>query len=212
MWVYFNVPEARYLDYKARLEAGETGLDVSLKLANGEIFPEPGEIGAIEADFNNETGNIAFRADFPNPKGLLRYGQTGTILIHRTLEDAIVIPQRATYEILAKKYVWVVEPVGKGGSKHAKHEEHEEHEGSAKKGEHGAGHHESAPGKEVGVVRQREIVIQDELDDLYVIKKGLEVGDKIVFEGVQQVRDGDEVDYVMKAPQEILSHLKYHAE
>ena len=65
-------------------------------------------IGAIEAQFNNETGNIAFRADFPNPDGLLRHGQTGTILIHRTLKNALVIPQRATFELLDKRYVWVV--------------------------------------------------------------------------------------------------------
>ena len=65
-------------------------------------------IGAIEGQFNNENGNIAFRADFPNPDGLLRHGQTGTILIHRTLKNALVIPQRATFELLDKRYVWVV--------------------------------------------------------------------------------------------------------
>ena len=48
-------------------------------LANGEKFDQPGKIGAIEADFNNENGNIPFRADFPNPDRLLRHGQTGTI-------------------------------------------------------------------------------------------------------------------------------------
>ena len=50
------------------------------------MFPQSGKIGAIEAEFNNETGNIAFRADFPNPDGLLRHGQTGTMLIHRVAE------------------------------------------------------------------------------------------------------------------------------
>ena len=74
-------------------------------LANDNKFPQTGKIGAIEAQFNNETGNIAFRADFPNPDRLLRHGQTGTILIHRMLHDAIVIPQRATFEILDKRYV-----------------------------------------------------------------------------------------------------------
>src|SRR5690606_10781871 len=73
MWVYFNVPEARYLEYKEELDkdnadgTGEHHLQIELKLANGQIFPQQGEIGAIEADFNNTTGNIAFRADFPNP-------------------------------------------------------------------------------------------------------------------------------------------------
>src|SRR5262249_53403257 len=68
-----------------------------------------GKIGAIEAKFNSETGNIPFRADFPNPEGLLRHGQTGNVLIHRTLHNAIVIPQRATFEILDRRYVYVVD-------------------------------------------------------------------------------------------------------
>ncbi|MCA9086599.1 MAG: efflux RND transporter periplasmic adaptor subunit, partial [Planctomycetaceae bacterium] len=112
MWVYFNVPEARYLEYKPELDQtdGRTDhLQIELKLANGKIFPQEGKIGAIEADFDNTTGNIAFRADFDNPDKLLRHGQTGTILIHRKLDDVIVIPQRATYEILAKRYVYVVD-------------------------------------------------------------------------------------------------------
>lgn len=109
MWVYFNVPEARYLEYKENLEQHQNELQVELVLANGNQFKQPGKIGAIEADFNNETGNIAFRADFPNPEGLLRNGQTGTVLIKRVLKNAVVIPQRATFEILDKRYVYVVD-------------------------------------------------------------------------------------------------------
>ena len=82
---------------------------IELMLANGKKFEQEGKIGAIEAKFNNETGNIPFRADFPNPDRLLRHGQTGTILIHRVVEDAVVIPQRATFENLAKRYVYVVD-------------------------------------------------------------------------------------------------------
>jgi membrane fusion protein (multidrug efflux system) len=108
MWVYFNVPERQYLEYMAARELHEKEDRIELKLANQEIFPEEGKIGAIEAQFNNENGNIAFRADFANPKGLLRHGQTGTILIHRTVRNALVIPQRATFELLDKRYVWVI--------------------------------------------------------------------------------------------------------
>lgn len=109
MWVYFNVPEARYLEYKTNLEMHQNELQVELVLANGKKFDHIGKIGAIEADFNNETGNIAFRADFGNPDGLLRNGQTGTVLIKRVLKDAVVIPQRATFEILDKRYVYIVD-------------------------------------------------------------------------------------------------------
>jgi len=109
MWVYFNVPEKGYLEYKVSSQKEKEEQKIELELANHDKFPQSCILVTIEAQFNNETGNIAFRADFPNPDGLLRHGQTGSILIHRTLKDALVIPQRATFELLDKRYVWVVD-------------------------------------------------------------------------------------------------------
>ncbi len=172
LWVYFNVPERDYFEYEASTYKNE--LTVELKLANHEMFSEEGKIGAIEADFNNETGNISFRADFDNPNRLLRHGQTGKIMLSHVVKGAIVIPQRATYEILAKKYAYVVD--------------------------------------KDNIIRQRDITIEREKDDIYVISDGLDVNDKIVFEGVRQVRPGDKVEYEYKAPEELLKDLKSHAE
>jgi membrane fusion protein (multidrug efflux system) len=108
MWVYFNVPEKYYLEYMANREQHEKEDKIELMLANGDMFPQPCTNVTIEADVNNENGNIKFRADFPNPGRLLRHGQTGTIKIRRPLKDALVIPQRAVFELLDKRYVWVV--------------------------------------------------------------------------------------------------------
>lgn len=108
MWVYFNVPEAEYLDYQTRAAANNP-YKVKLRMANNELFEFPGVVETIEADFNNETGNIAFRATFPNPKRLLRHGQTGNVLIDTPLTHALLIPQEATFEVLEKKYVYVVD-------------------------------------------------------------------------------------------------------
>lgn len=108
MWVYFNVPEAEYLDYVSRARSGRP-LEVKLQMANNQLFEHSGVVETIEADFNNETGNIAFRATFPNPRGILRHGETGNILMPVTLKDAVLIPQKATFEILDKKYVFVVD-------------------------------------------------------------------------------------------------------
>jgi membrane fusion protein (multidrug efflux system) len=108
MWVYFNVPEAEYLDYVKKAKS-ENNKNVLLKMANNEQFDVPGVVETIEADFNNETGNIAFRATFPNPKGILRHGGTGNILMPINLKNAIIIPQRATFDVLDKKYVYVVD-------------------------------------------------------------------------------------------------------
>ncbi len=45
----------------------------------------------------------------------------------------------------------------------------------------------------------REVIIQNELDDLFVVKKGLGVDDKIIVEGIQQVHDGEKVEYEYRA-------------
>jgi membrane fusion protein, multidrug efflux system len=174
MWVYFNVPEARYLEYMANLNKNKDELQIELVLANGSTFEHTGKIGAIEADFNNQNGNIPFRADFANPDQLLRHGQTGTVMIRRVQNDAIVIPQRATFEVLQKRYVYVVD--------------------------------------KDKVAHQREIAIQNELEDIFVIKSGVGVEDTIVLEGIRQVRDGDKVEYEQRTADQVATHLKNHAE
>lgn len=108
VWVYFNVTEAEYLAYKSKAPP-ENGTAVTLRMANGEVFDQPGKVETIEADFNNQTGNIAFRATFPNPKGLLRHGETGKILMTVPLPNVLIIPQKATFEVLDKRFVFVVD-------------------------------------------------------------------------------------------------------
>ncbi len=108
MWVYFNVPEAEYLEYMGNNNKDQHMI-VKLLMANDILFEHLGEVHTIAADFNNETGNIAFRATFPNPNGLLRHGETGTIQIPLPIKNALLIPQKATYEVLSKKYVFVID-------------------------------------------------------------------------------------------------------
>ena len=108
MWVYFNVPERDYLEYASEEQPDELKT-VELVMANGKVFEQPGRINAIEAEFNNETGTIAFRADFKNPKGLLRHGETGSIRMRRRVKGAVLIPQKATFEVLDHHYVLLVD-------------------------------------------------------------------------------------------------------
>lgn len=108
MWVYFNVPEAQYLDYKTTTPS-DNQTKVNLLMANNQLYNYSGVVETIEADFNNETGNIAFRATFPNPKALLRHGETGNVQMTVPHKNAIIIPQKATFEVLDKKYVYVVD-------------------------------------------------------------------------------------------------------
>ena len=108
MFAYFNVSEPEYLDYKINVkERGDT--KVQLLLANGQPLAYKGAVETIESEFNNETGNIAFRAKFPNTDKLLRNGETGKILMTVPAKNALIIPQKATYEIQDRKYVFVVD-------------------------------------------------------------------------------------------------------
>lgn len=185
MWVYFNVPEADYLRFKSLRGASNAGsprslvlpgATIQIRLANGQIFNKNAATSlTIESEFNRETGNIEFRADFPNPEGLLRHDQTGTLLINQRLSGALVIPQLATFEVLDRRYVFVVD--------------------------------------EKGVAHQREINVARELEDIYVLSGGLKVGEKFVFEGVRQVRDGEHVERtVARPPNEAVKNLKFKAE
>lgn len=108
IWAYFNVPESEYLDLMSRAGA-DSSITVSLRMANHQVFPFQGKVETVQADFNNETGNIAFRASFPNPKKLLRHGETGNILMGQPINDGLIIPQKATFEVLDKKYVYVID-------------------------------------------------------------------------------------------------------
>ncbi|MFD1602606.1 efflux RND transporter periplasmic adaptor subunit [Flavobacterium artemisiae] len=108
MFAYFNVSEPEYISYETNIK-DRADNKVNLVLANGDIFKEKGNVEVIESEFNNETGNIAFRARFPNSAKLLRNGETGQVQMNVPLKNAIVIPQKATYEIQDKKYVFVVD-------------------------------------------------------------------------------------------------------
>jgi membrane fusion protein (multidrug efflux system) len=77
MWVYFNVPEAEYINYTTQRSSENCSARTFCKWPTTNCLNRTALLKTIEADFNNETGNIAFRATFNNPTRLLRHGETG---------------------------------------------------------------------------------------------------------------------------------------
>lgn len=108
MFAYFNVSEPEYLEYQTNIKTRGSS-KVSLLLANNKPLSAKGEVEVIESEFDSETGNIAFRARFPNPDRLLKHGETGKVLMTLPLKNALIIPQKATYEIQDKIYVFIVD-------------------------------------------------------------------------------------------------------
>lgn len=111
VYVYFNVSENEYLEFiKARKlnEGGQSGI-VELDLADGSAFPDKGRIQTVEGEFDAGTGSIAFRAEFPNPDKLLKHGSSGTIRLTNSIDDALLVPQKAVFEIQDKSYVYLLD-------------------------------------------------------------------------------------------------------
>jgi membrane fusion protein (multidrug efflux system) len=108
VWVYFNVSEAEYLNIRAK-QAKKEPTNVKFVMANGQVFDHPGKVETVMSDFNIESGTIPFRATFPNPERLLRHGETGKVLMNIPVKDALLIPKKATYDVLDKKFVYVVD-------------------------------------------------------------------------------------------------------
>ncbi|MCX8080708.1 MAG: efflux RND transporter periplasmic adaptor subunit [Bacteroidia bacterium] len=174
LWVYFNMPEVEYLNFKKTF-THDSIIKVKLLMANNEFFPYEGVIETIEADFDSEAGNIAFRASFPNPEKLLRHGETGNIILEIPYKSAIIIPQKATFEILEKKYVYTVSNDNK--------------------------------------VHLREIQVADEIPDLFIIKKGLKENEKIIVEGIRNIKDGEILkEYKETDPKILIHQLKNYTE
>lgn len=108
MYVYFNVSENEYLAY-ATSDNKEKQKEVTLLLANGDTYAQKGVIETTESEIDKSTGNIAFRARFPNPDNLLKHGSSGKVLVSTELKNAMLVPQKSTFEIQENIYVFVID-------------------------------------------------------------------------------------------------------
>jgi membrane fusion protein (multidrug efflux system) len=82
---------------------------VSLVLSDGSLYDHKGRIQTINGLINTETGSANIRANFPNPKGLIRSGSSATVRIPNDIKQAIIVPQSATFELQDKRFVVLVD-------------------------------------------------------------------------------------------------------
>lgn len=169
VFAYFNVSEREYLDFISKKD-DKNGNEVNLVLANNELYHLKGKIETVEGEFDKATGNIAFRARFENPTEILKHGASGKILLKTELKQAMIIPQKSTFEIQENTYVYTVD--------------------------------------NSDVVRMKSIVPKFRIQNLYVIESGLTVNDKVLFEGIQLVKEGDKINSRAVSSKEAFSSLK----
>lgn len=104
VYAFFSLNETQYLDFLEKAEGKTLNEklanypEVSLILANGSTYSEKGKIQTSTGQINPSTGTVSLRAIFNNPNRLITNGNSGKIQIPNTFENAIVVPQQATYE------------------------------------------------------------------------------------------------------------------
>ena len=81
---------------------------VKLKLADGTIYPHEGRVVKVSGVIDAATGTVSMIARFPNPEHLLKSGGSGSILVERSNNSAIIIPQSCVLEVQDKKFVYVM--------------------------------------------------------------------------------------------------------
>lgn len=155
VFAYFNLSESDYLNYIAAGKA-EQFKTAQLLLANNSVYNHSGTIEVSESEFDASSGNIAFRARFPNPNSLLKHGGNGKIIITKPLKNAMLIPLRSTFEIQDKVFVFAVDEKNKAV--------------------------------------QKTIIPKMRIPHYYVVERGITKDDKIVYEGVENVKDGDAIN------------------
>lgn len=113
VYAYFSLTEKDLLDMT---DGGTRPLDqavkdmpaVSLTLADGTRYPIEGKVATVSGVIDNTTGAASVRALFANPSGMLRSGNTGQVVVPVAADSAIVVPQKATFEIQDRKYVYTL--------------------------------------------------------------------------------------------------------
>ena len=180
IYAYFSLNEKQLLGFlktvkgKTLKDKLATIADVSLVLADGTEHAVKGRITTVSGLISTETGSASLRADFENPHGLIRSGNSATIRIPVNVDTAILIPQVATYDLQGKKFVYAL----------------------------------SSKDSTLNTPVQ---LSDNTIGNLYIVQSGLKQGDKIVIEGVANLKPGMAIKPIPVNPDTLYAAAKHTA-
>lgn len=82
--------------------------DLKLQLADGTMYSEMGRLVKASGVIDAATGSVQMIARFPNPQRLLKSGASGAIVVPRSDNNAVIIPQNAATQVQDKIFVYVL--------------------------------------------------------------------------------------------------------
>jgi membrane fusion protein (multidrug efflux system) len=168
IWFYCNISEVDYLQAQEKVK--QTGrqigdLAVTLIRADGKEHPDKGRWVFVDRAVDVTTGTIRARAEFPNTKILDRQGNTN-YLLRPGMFARVRIDLRTDKQSILVPQRALQELQGKSFV-------------------WVVGQDDKAA--------QRPVEVGPQLGSEVIILKGLEVGERIIVEGVQKARDGQPV-------------------
>ncbi|MCI9284982.1 MAG: efflux RND transporter periplasmic adaptor subunit [Muribaculaceae bacterium] len=113
VYAYFSLTEKDLLNLTGEgnrsMDAAIKAMpEVQLRLNDGTLYPLSGKVATVSGVIDNNTGASSVRALFNNPNGVLRSGGTGQVIMPEKQDGVIIIPQKATFELQDRKFVYVV--------------------------------------------------------------------------------------------------------
>ena len=166
MYVYFSMTEKQLLALTREAGGINAAIKkmpaVSLVLSDGSTYSQSGTISTVSGVIDSSTGSVQMRATFDNAQHVLRSGGTGSILVPTHSNDAIMVPQSATFDVQDKKFVYVVN------------------------------NDKSVATREITVLPQND-------GQTYVVASGLRSGERIVIDGVNQLKNGQKINPITRA-------------
>ena len=160
MEVYFSMTEKDMLELTKTAGSAAAAIaqmpPVELQLADGTIYGHEGHVTKASGVIDAATGSVQLIANFPNTERLLKSGGSGSIVMKKANNSAIMIPQSVVSEVQNKKFVYVV---GKDNK-----------------------------------VKYTEITVDPQTDGVnYIVRSGLNNGDRYVTNGITKLTDGMEI-------------------
>lgn len=115
VYAYFSINEKDYMEICAKMQ-GATPMEIvkslpgaTLRLNNGETYPENGVIETVAGIVNTSTGSVNLRACFTNSDNRLRSGLSGKVIMPYEIRNVYVIPQEATFALQDRTMVYIVQ-------------------------------------------------------------------------------------------------------
>lgn len=109
---YFSMTEKDILEMTKTAGSMQAAIDqypeLKLQLSDGSIYSEAGRLVKASGVVDAATGSVQMIARFPNPQRLLKSGASGSIVVPRSDNNAIVIPQSVTVEVQDKVFVYLL--------------------------------------------------------------------------------------------------------